>query len=321
MEGAASERPLTVLAIGGNSLLEPGEPVTAESQFEATRRAMGPVAELLARGERIVITHGNGPQVGFLQLRSELAKGVLHEVPLDSLVADTQGSIGYMIERALREALDERGLDLAIAAVLTEVEVDPADPAFREPTKPIGRFYSEKEARQLERRHRWRLVSDSGRGFRRVVVSPAPLRIVQLDVFRSLVRDGVVLVCCGGGGIPVVRDGSGRIRGLEAVIDKDRTSALLAAGLGAGRLVITTGVEVVYRDFLSEHRQALPELTVSEVLALDREGQFPEGSMRPKMEAAVTFLREKAGEVLVTSPGRLVEAFDGRTGTRIRRDR
>lgn len=323
MTDPRAARPLTVVAIGGNSLLDPDSPVTVGGQFDACKRAMGPVAELIARGERLVLTHGNGPQVGFLHLRSELSRGVLHEVPLDSLVADTQGSIGYMIQRSLRAELERRGIDMPIASVVTEVEVDPHDTAFEEPTKPIGRFYSQEEADRLGAEHGWPMFSDAGRGWRRVVPSPSPKRIVQLETIRTLVEAGCLVVCCGGGGVPVVHDGPGQIRGLEAVIDKDRASALLALGLEAPRLMVTTGVDVVYKDFLSADPIPLPELTVADLRRLGAQGQFPPGSMRPKMEASIFYLNRAdafgGGEVLVTSPDRLLDAIDGETGTRIRR--
>ena len=203
----------TVVAIGGHSLLDPDLEPTVANQFAVTAAAMVPVADLLARGERLVLTHGNGPQVGFLQLRSELARDELPQVPLDSLVADTQGAMGYMIERALRAELRRRGLEHEVVTVVTEVEVAADDPAFDEPSKPIGRFYPQAEAEALAAEHGWQLVEDPRRGFRRVVPSPAPTRIVQLPTIEKLAQLDVTVICCGGGGIPVSRDSAGRIRG------------------------------------------------------------------------------------------------------------
>lgn len=307
----------TLIAMGGNSLLDPKLPPTVENQFAVTARAVVPVAGLIERGEHVVLTHGNGPQVGFMQLRVELSKQQMHEVPLDSLVADSQGALGYMIQRDLREVLRARGVQTEVATIVTEVEVDPHDRAFGEPTKPIGKFYSAEEAAKLQAERGWDMVEDSHRGWRRVVASPAPISIVQLDTIRRLVDAGVTVIACGGGGIPVMRDEQGHIRGLEAVIDKDRASALLAVQLGVKRMFITTGVDAVYRDYLTEHRTALRETTISELRAMAEAGQFPPGSMGPKVEAALYFLTRGGDEVVICHPEALLEAFEGRAGTRI----
>jgi carbamate kinase len=308
---------LTVIACGGNALIDPNLPPTVANQFAVAARAMVPVAELIEGGARVILTHGNGPQVGFMQLRSELASDEIHEVPLDSLVADTQGAIGYMIQRALREELHSRTLRTEVVSVITEVLVDRNDRAFEEPTKPIGRFYDKEDALQLGASRGWEMVEDSYRGWRRVVSSPSPVKVMQLNTIRRLVDDGVVVVSCGGGGIPVQRTRDGRIEGIEAVIDKDRTSALLAVGLGARRLVITTEVDCVYRDFRQPTQQCLVRTHVEEVRALDREGQFPAGSMRPKIEAAIFFLCRGGHEVIICRPEHLIAAFAGKAGTRI----
>jgi carbamate kinase len=282
---------------------------------------MAPVVNLIERGEQVVIVHGNGPQVGFMQLRSELSREDIHEVPLDSLVADTQGSMGYMIQRALREELLKRGVDRPVMTIVTEVEVDPEDRAFEEPTKPIGRFYEQHEVKALEERRGWVMIDDSNRGWRRVVASPSPKRIVQMEIIKSLVDQGWVVICCGGGGIPVVRGADGHIEGMEAVVDKDRSSTLLAVALQAKRFVITTGVDAVYRDFLTENPVRLDELDVEEVRALAQEGQFPPGSMRPKMEAGIYYCNRVSGEVIICRPEDLVEAIDRKTGTRMRKEK
>jgi carbamate kinase len=306
-----------VIAMGGNSLLDPGLPPTVENQFAVTARAVVPLAELIARGVQVVITHGNGPQIGFMQLRVELAKSQIHEVPLDSLVADSQGALGYMIQRDLREALRRRGIAAEVATLVTEVEVDPRDRAFTEPTKPIGKFYEAAEAEGLRAERGWDMVEDSHRGWRRVVPSPAPIEIVQLETIRRLVEAGVIVIACGGGGIPVVRNGEGRVRGLEAVIDKDRASALLALALGAKRMFITTSVDAIYRDYLTERRRPLRQTTLAELETLATAGQFPPGSMGPKVEAAMRFLARGGEEVTICRPECLVDAFEGRAGTRI----
>ena len=296
----------TVVAIGGHSLLAPDLPPTVANQFVVTRSAMKPIADLLERGEHLVLTHGNGPQVGFMQLRSEMARDTLPEVPLDSLVADTQGAMGYMIERALRAELRQRSDDTHVVTIVTEVEVDPDDPAFDAPNKPIGQFYDAAEAERLVRERGWQMMTDPKRGVRRVVASPIPRRIVQLPTIEQLCDLGIMVICCGGGGIPVSRSADGQIVGHEAVIDKDRVSMLLAVNLGASRLVITTSVDHVYEDFYSDSPTPRPELTSDEARALHAAGHFAAGSMAPKMEAAVDFLAAIDGEVIICLPEDLV---------------
>ncbi len=308
-----------VVAIGGQSLLAPELPPTVANQFAVTREAMRPIADLIERGQPLVLTHGNGPQVGFMQLRSELAKDTVPEVPLDSLVADSQGAMGYMIERALRAELRQRGNQSQVVTIVTEVEVDPNDPAFGAPNKPIGRFYDPSEAEALKRDRGWQMTADPKRGFRRVVASPQPLRIVQLPTIKQLCDLGITVICCGGGGIPVSKTDDGQIVGHEAVIDKDRVSMLLAVRLGSPKLIITTSVDFVYRDFYSDAPQPLTNLTAAEAQRLADDGHFAAGSMGPKVEAAVRFLDAIDGDVIICSPEALVDAVDGKTGTHIRR--
>jgi carbamate kinase len=311
--------PPTLVAIGGNSLLDPGRPPTVENQFAVTARAVRPIAARIGRGEHQVLTHRQGAQIGFKHLRVEQAKSELHEVPLDSLVADSQGAIGYMIQRDLREELERCGVRAEVATIVTEVEVDPDDGAFDEPTKPIGGFYPAEDARRLGVERGWHMVEDSHRGWRRVVPSPVPRAIVQIDTIRRLVESGVTVIACGGGGIPVVRDSDGHLRGLEAVVDKDRASALLATGLGVRRMIITTGTDAVYRGFLTGHRTRLPSVTTGELRALAAAGEFPPGSMGPKIEAAIRFIERGGEEVVICQPESLAEAFAGRAGTTIRK--
>jgi len=310
----------SVIAIGGHSLLSPDLEPTVANQFAVTREAVRPIADLIERGEPLVLTHGNGPQVGFMQHRSDLARDSLPTVPLDSLVADTQGAMGYMIERALRAELRRRGNDSQIATIVTEVEVDPDDPAFTAPNKPIGRFYGPDEAESLAQEHGWQLMVDPKRGVRRVVASPQPLRIVPLSTIEQLGALGITVICCGGGGIAVSKADDGQIIGHEAVIDKDRVSMLLAVHLGSPRLIITTSVDYVYEDFYTDAPKPCPELTLSKAQALAAEGHFAEGSMGPKIEAAAGYLEAIDGEAIICSPEDLVEAFDGRAGTHIRRN-
>ncbi len=308
---------ITVVALGGNALLDPSLPPTVDNQFAVTTRAMKPIADLIEQGERLVITHGNGPQVGFMALRSEIAAGSVHEVPLDSLVADTQGALGYMLQRALREELRVRGLHVDVVALVTEVEVDPHDHSFDEPTKPIGAFHSADEVPLLEQTRGWTMVEDAHRGYRRVVASPAPVDIVQLEVIRRLIEQGVVVICCGGGGIPVTRDEAGHIVGVEGVVDKDRASALLAMRLHAKRLALTTAVDGIYEDFLGASPTLLAEASPSSLRALAATGQFPAGSMGPKVKACVHFVEQGGSSAYVCRPEALVEALAGRAGTRV----
>jgi carbamate kinase len=255
-----------------------------------------------------------------MQLRSEMARDALPEVPLDSLVADSQGAMGYMIERALRVELRQRGNDTDVVTIVTEVEVDPDDPAFEHPNKPIGQFFDGEEAEALVRDRGWQVMHDPRRGVRRVVASPIPRRIVQLSTIERLCDLGITVICCGGGGIPVSRSADDEIVGHEAVIDKDRVSMLLAVHLGARRLAITTSVDHVYEDFYSDTPTPRPELTVDEARALHQAGQFAAGSMGPKIEAAIDFLDAIDGDVVICLPEDLVAALDGRAGTHIRRN-
>ena len=309
-----------VVALGGHALLDPARPPTVQHQFEVTAEAMRPVAALIDLGVHVVITHGNGPQVGFMQLRTELAADKVHPVPLDSLVADTQGSLGYMIQRGLRH-VHTGPHALEVATVVTEVLVDHEDAAFTEPTKPIGRFYSEAEARAYAAQLGWQVVEDAGRGWRRVVPSPGPISIVQLPTIKRLADAGVTVVACGGGGIPVECDSpTGHLQGVEAVIDKDRTSALLAHGLGGKRLIITTGVDAVYVDFQTDTPRRLDRVGIDELRRYAAEGQFPVGSMGPKIEAAIWFIERGGESVTICKPDDLIEAWAERAGTTIVRE-
>ena len=299
----------TVVALGGNALTRQGESGTAAQQLRNLREALPALTPLL-EDPRLVVTHGNGPQVGQMLRRHERAAGEVPPHPLWLAVAETQAEIGALIESELRALVDR-----PVACVLTHVRVDEDDPGFAEPTKPIGPFYSEAEAEALRDERGWALVSDAGRGYRRVVPSPAPLEIVELGPIEILLDAGAVAIACGGGGIPVTRR-DGRLRGVDAVIDKDRASALLAAALGAERLVILTDVDALYRDFGTPSETRVAELRADEAEAIAPE--LAEGSMRPKVEAAAAVVRETGGEALITSAAALTEALAGDAGTRIR---
>ncbi len=311
-----SKRPI-VIALGGNALIDPDKPPTVDNQTLVAERVVRPIAELISRGERVVITHGNGPQVGFMALRSEVGRDVVHEVPLDALVANTQGSLGYLMQRALREALSLRGMNMPVISVLTEVEVDPDDEAFGAPTKPIGGFYTALEAKLLASERGWTMIEDAHRGYRQVVASPTPTSIVQIETIKALSATGTVVICCGGGGIPVVRASDGSLRGVIGVIDKDRTSALLSVAINASQLFLTTAVDRVYANFGTPEQRPLGKLTVEEALALIDTGELPAGSMGPKVKSATRFIVHGGQQAVICHPSSLVAAFEGREGTRI----
>ncbi len=306
---------LALIAIGGNSLIADERHRSVPDQYHAVEETVRHVAALLKRGTRIVLTHGNGPQVGFILRRSELARGELHEVPLDSCGADTQGAIGYQIQMALHNEMRGWKDRPPIATVVTQTRVDRGDPSFLAPEKPIGSFMTEAVAREHQRRDGWTVVEDSGRGFRRVVASPAPREIIELDVIRKLVDGGAVVVAAGGGGIPVVEHEDGALHGVDAVIDKDLASSLLARALGADVFVISTAVERVCIDFRKPSERPIAQMTAAEAKRYLAQGQFAPGSMKPKIEAVVDYLEGGGKEALITDPPHLMAAFDRRAGT------
>lgn len=307
-----------VIAIGGNSLIKDAKHRSVSDQFSAVVETVRHITGLLEHGYRIVVTHGNGPQVGFILLRSEHSRGVLHQVPLDSIVADTQGALGYQIQQAFENEFHRRKLKKAVASVVTQTLVDRNDPAFANPSKPIGEFYTREQAGDRMRVEKWDMIEDAGRGWRRVVASPKPLRIVEAEVVRHLVKDGYVVVAVGGGGIPVVADEQGVLSGVAAVIDKDLASAVLASQIRADLLVILTAVEKVFLNFGKPDQLPLDSMTVAEAKSRTAEGHFARGSMFPKIEACIHFLERGGEEAIITSPDALSAALDGHTGTRIR---
>jgi carbamate kinase len=306
-----------VIAIGGNSLIKDAEHRSVVDQYAAVVETAHHIADLVARGFRVVITHGNGPQVGFILLRSEHSRGLLHEVPLDSIGADTQGAIGYQIQQAMQNDFRRRGLTKSVATVVTQALVDKNDPAFQKPTKPIGQFYKKEEAEDRMRVEKWSMVEDAGRGWRRVVASPKPTRIIEADAIKHLVASGCIVIAAGGGGIPVVQDEQGDLHGAAAVIDKDLASAVLAKEIAADMLVISTAVEKVYLNFGKPDQKALDRLTVAEAKQYMTEGHFKPGSMLPKIQACIQFIENGGKEALITCPETLPLALDGKTGTRI----
>lgn len=311
--------PLVVVALGGNALVRDNKHESIPDQYETVQQVAPHLVDLVAAGYRVVVTHGNGPQVGFILRRSELAIHEVAPVPLDYVVGDTQGAIGYMFAKAIDNELRGRGLTTPVVAVVTQTVVAADDPAFAHPAKPVGTFMDEATARQRAAEHGWTIVEDSGRGWRRTVPSPEPVEIVELPTIRTLCDGGAVVIAGGGGGIAVTRDASGALVGAEAVIDKDRTSALLAATLGADLLLIATGVPRVAVDFGTPQQRWLDALTAAEAAELHAAGQFGEGSMGPKIDAVLDFLaRRPDAAAVITSPDAMHDALAGRAGTWIR---
>ncbi len=308
---------LAVVAIGGNSLIKSAERQSIPDQWEAMQETAVHIAAMIERGWDVVVTHGNGPQVGFILLRSELASHVLHTVPLDVCGADTQGAIGYMVQVTLDDEMARRDLRKKTATVVTRVVVDQADPGFQNPSKPIGPFYNQEQAERNRQERGWVVKEDAGRGWRRVVPSPRPLEIIETDAIQALLKSGFVVVGVGGGGIPVVRESGGRLRGVEAVIDKDLASSLLARTIKADLLLISTAVERVALNYKKLDERPLDRMTLEEAKRYLAEGHFPAGSMGPKIQAAIEYLEAGGKEVLITAPETLERALAGETGTRI----
>ena len=308
-----------LIAIGGNSLIRDGQRGTIAEQFENSRTTARQIGALVAAGWQVVVTHGNGPQVGFILLRSELVGDdpTIPRLSLDMAVADSQGGLGYIVGNSLVSELGRIGHRDRVACLLTQTVVDSDDPAFARPAKPIGAFFSAEEAQLHRTRDRWIMIEDAGRGYRRVVPSPRPRRIVEAPAIRALLDAGFVVIAAGGGGIPVVESAPGVYRGVEAVVDKDLTSALLAATLRVQVLLLSTGVEKVAIRFRKPDQRDLERITVKEAREHLAAGEFPPGSMGPKIEAAIAFLEREGREVVVTSPDHIADAVAGRTGTHI----
>ena len=306
---------VAVVAVGGNSLIKDKEHEDVASQVQAVDETCKHIADMIQHGWNVIVTHGNGPQVGFILRRNELAYPQVHPTPLDVIGADTQGAIGYMIARALDNEFKQRGIKRSVAAVVTQVLVDRNDAGFKNPTKGIGGFTT-KEKAEVFSNEGWTVKEDAGRGWRRLIASPIPQKIVEQDAIKSLIDAGFVVVAVGGGGIPVIEDEKGMLQGTFAVIDKDRASSLLASDLKVDLLLISTAVEKVAINFNKPNQQWLDKMTLSEAKKLSAEGHFLSGSMGPKIEAIIAFLEANPkGKGLVTDPPHIVDALDGKTGT------
>lgn len=308
---------VAVIAIGGNSLIKDEQHRSVEDQYQAAKETCAHIAAMIKDGWNVVIGHGNGPQVGFILRRSELAAHELHEVPLDACGADSQGAIGYALQQNLYNFFHQMGINKQVATIVTQVEVSRDDPAFQNPTKPIGSFMDQAQA-ERRRQEGWDIVEDAGRGWRRVVPSPLPMRIVEEGVIKQLIAAGVIVIAVGGGGIPVVADENGNLKGTAAVIDKDYASSLLASSIGADLFIISTAVEKVALNYGKANQQWLDHLTLAQAKEyLAAGGHFAKGSMAPKIQAVVNFLERGGKEAIITNPENLERALAGKTGTRI----
>jgi carbamate kinase len=310
---------LAVIAIGGNSLIKHRAKRTVADQYKAICETIRHIVDLVDHGYQLVITHGNGPQVGFIMLRSEIARKQigLHIVPLSSCVADTQGAIGLQIQQALTDELEQRNLCAKAVTIVTQVEVRPTDPGFLSPDKPIGEFYTTQQLAKLKQQHpEWVLKEDANRGWRRVVASPVPLKIVEQEAINALLEDNYQVIAAGGGGVAVVRSDAG-LTSVDAVIDKDKTAALLAANLQAPLLVISTAVEQVMLNFGTTREKAIGRVSVKKMEQYLRDGHFAPGSMEPKIKAAIQFLKNGGQKVIITNPENIGEALRRGKGTQI----
>ncbi|MEK7809211.1 MAG: carbamate kinase [Chloroflexota bacterium] len=306
---------IAVVAVGGNSLIIDEKHRTVQDQYIAACESMRHIANMIQNGWDVIVTHGNGPQVGFILRRSELSRHELHEVPLDACGADTQGAIGYMFQKALHNEFRKRGIKKEVATVVTQTLVDKNDPAFQSPSKPIGSFMDEATAQTQRAKDGWHVVEDSGRGWRRVVASPLPKQIIERATIESLIKVGTTVIAVGGGGIPVVENEQGELVGVEAVIDKDYASALLANSIQAGLFVISTAVEKVALNYNKPDQKWLERITLAEARHYMAEGHFAKGSMGPKVQAIIWFLERGGSQALITNPENIARALAGETGT------
>lgn len=315
MEKSTKHKPIALVAMGGHAFISKGEKGTIYDHERNAAKICRHLMTLVERNYNIVITHGNGPQVGNLLLKNELASKEVPEMPLDVLVAHTEGSLGYILQQAMLNELRKRNIKRYVVTVVSQVIVDKDDPAFNKPTKPIGPFLSKNDAEKRHDELGWNIVDDAGRGWRRVVPSPKPIKIVQRHTIKDSAEHGHIVIACGGGGIPIIKNKDGKYEGVEAVIDKDLTSSILASQIDAELIIILTSVPKVYLNFNSRKQQALSALTIGETERYINEGHFPPGSMGPKIKAILEFLKEGGKRGLITSPALLSRAMDGLDGT------
>ncbi len=308
---------LAVLAIGGNSLIKDKSHQSVNDQYDCIKETAQHIVKLIEQDIQVIVTHGNGPQVGFILLRSEISKDQLHDVPLPSAGADTQGAIGYQIQQAVGNILNKKGITKGVTTVVTQVLVDKDDEAFHTPAKPIGPFLNKEEAENKKQQYDWDIVEDAGRGYRRVVASPIPIKIIEQNAIDCLIKNDFIVIAVGGGGIPVIEDENGNLNGVPAVIDKDRASSLLARNLKADYLIISTAVEQVYLNFGTENEKAISNMTLAAAKRYCTEGHFMKGSMLPKIESSIEFLEGGGKEVIITTPELIADAVAGQAGTRI----
>jgi carbamate kinase len=311
----APSAPIVLVAMGGHAFMQKGEAGNIQDHERNAAAICGSLMTLVERGYNLVITHGNGPQVGNLLLQNELTNESVPSMPLDVLVANTEGFLGYVLQQALLNQLRRRQIKRYVVTMITQVLVERDDPAFEKPTKPIGPFLTEEQAKERSTRLGWKIIEDSGRGWRRLVPSPRPVRVVQRLMIRDSARAGHIVVACGGGGIPIIRKDDNDYEGIEAVIDKDLTSSVLGSEIGADLLVILTDVPQVYVNYRKPNQYALGAVTIEEIERLQGEGHFAAGSMGPKVEAIIGFLRSGGKRGLITNPSSLGDALDGRAGT------
>lgn len=308
---------IIVVALGGNVLIQPGEKGTVEEQFANIQKSIEGIVYCLKQGFEVVITHGNGPQVGNMLLMAELSRGKVPDLPLGICVADTEGAIGYMIQQTLLNRLQKECIRKCVTTILTQVVVDKEDPAFMNPTKPIGTFFPEIEAKKLSVERGWKMVEDSHRGYRRVVASPEPIKIVEDESIKRLLKHGEIVIAAGGGGIPVILKEDGSLEGVDVVIDKDLASSVLAQDIKADCLMMLTGVDSVFLNFGRPDQRPLNKITIDEAERFMAEGHFPPGSMGPKIQAAINFLKGGGEAAYITAIDKVKETIAGKTGTRI----
>lgn len=307
-----------VLALGGNAIIKKGQKGTVHEQFDNTIKSMQQILPIIKHGHKIILTHGNGPTVGHMMIRVEAGMRQVPYVPLGICVADSQGGLGYMIELCLHNILHKERISKKVITLITPVLVSEKDPSFKHPTKPIGPFYTERQSKVMKKRHKdWVIVQDAGRGYRRVVPSPIPLEIINKEVIKRMVDEGYIVIAAGGGGIPVVYRKDGTLKGVSAVIDKDRTAAILASEVKADTLMILTAVDKVALNYGSEEQEDLDKLTLKEAKKYLKQGHFPDGSMGPKIEAAIFFLEHGGKEVIICALEKADESLRGKAGTKI----